>query len=1014
MAQSGREQPVLTPTVHLWPASACLIRELANELATFERSVLAKSLVVLPTKRLGNWLIALLAEKLGAFLPPRILTLDEMLQQFAPPPSAHHLHPLTPFEDQQLVAELIETGGFRHLRSGHEHEICQLFKELIDWQLEDVAFARLEQAARTSAHSEPGLNTLTERIIELEALYTQRATRLAQASAIPTNVLTQARCLSLAQAITEHNGIPGIEGLVYVVGLSSAKALHAPLFRAMSRCSRIQLWFNDPSIGLRRGPLERLLEFVDAPTVQRQCTEQRTGKIQTLAASSPLAEAALAVELVSSAIRQGCLPSHIALLVADDHSYAAPIRYLMAQASIKANFAITAPLAQTRLGSWLAALVACLRAPEESQIFLNLLVHPATRCWLRAKFANIEVGSLASLDAVIGYGAFGAPRSLSAILHEQQHTPHLATANGTTTSKAADLYQLSLHTLAEFLRPLTVHKKRPLAEHAAAWRLVISEIAAAVEQDTANDQAAAGITQSVNTAIAEFFAEIDGSNSHLIGHLSATRFVQIVADNLLQRDVRSVGDQLAGVQVLSIEEARYVPFRLAIILGCNEGRLPRALPKDRLIDNYLKTQAGLPGWQLLEAIEDTTFRLLAARLPHLCLSYAESDGKDELVRSRFIETLLAEGKAKALAGDGELALRRLIDGETNLDPSQARCTSKRSEGELPQAGQQLAERMQRMSATSLEALLRCPYQYLLRHLKVEALEFKDKQKAKDEGELLHAILEAFFKDRSSDIEPLPEAQAWPDFPKQATRRLVALTRRLAPPDFIHSSLYRHLRGFAWPALARHLHQIYTPDTWVKALLDPLRELRFGGPNTPKLTAEINGRRIALTGSIDAIDPIPGMTIVTDFKRRGLPDNQLARFGLAPQLILYAHALQQLRLDLPEDRFHTANMVIGYWSIQLGTWHSIAAGKDVLASAKQLGLIGARTKTTLEDIMSLMFEHWRWRDQQIIEVEQAFRADPSACGFCSYAGICRKDDPRWAETMANRALLQKRISAISDD
>lgn len=1009
-----REATLATPNVHLWPASACLISELAEELAALERPLLAQSLVVLPTKRLGNWLLALLAQKLGAFLPPRIHTLDEMLAQYAPTIPESQLRLLTTLEDQQLVADLIETGNFRHLRPGHEHEICQLFKELIDWQLDDVAFSRLEQAARSSAHSEPGLNTLTERIAELQELHARRAKRLAQAQAIPNNVIIQARCKSLAQALHEQQSIPGINGLIYVVGLSSAKALHEPLFRALSHCPRAQLWFNDPAIGLRRGPLERLLEFVENSAVKHATSTKASPQMQinTIAASSPLSEAALAVELVASAISQGCMPSHIALLVADDHSYAAPIRYLMAQTGIKANFAITAPLAQTRLGSWLAALVACLQAPDEHLTLLALLAHPVSVAWFLRNIADLSSTGSKTIHAMLGYGAFNKPWCLSTILRQDPSAPTADDSLAANQSMAT--YALCLRAVADLLRPLVHHKKRPIDEHLVAWRQVISQVAAVVAADAHDDATAMGLSESVNAAISEFFAELDTCNNRLVGHLTSMRFVQIVTENLLQRDVRPVGDQLAGVQVLSIEEARYVPFRLAIILGCNEGRLPRALPKDRLIDNYLKTQAGLPGWQLLEAIEDTTFRLLAARLPHLCLTYAESDGKDELVRSRFIETLLAEGKAQVLTADAEQALSRLIDGKINSASQQIPCESDRQEGQLSPPESDLTSRLQRMSATSLEALLRCPYQYLLRHLQVEKLEFKDDQKAKDEGELLHTILEGLFSDNSPDIEPLPDGQAWPDFPVRITRRLLDLTRQIAPADFVHTSLYRHLRGFAWPAFAQHLHRIYTPNTWDTMLGKPWRELRFGGHASPVVTAAINGRQITLSGAIDAVDPVFGMTIVTDFKRRSLPDTQLARQGLAPQLILYAHALEQLKLDLPEDDFKTANLLIGYWSIQLGTWSGIAAGKNILASAKQLGLIGARTKTTLEDMMSLMFEHWRWRDQQIVQDERAFRADPSACGFCSFDGICRKDDPRWASTMAQRALLKKRISAIAEE
>jgi len=80
-----------------------------------------------------------------------------------------------------------------------------------------------------------------------------------------------------------------------------------------------------------------------------------------------------------------------------------------------------------------------------------------------------------------------------------------------------------------------------------------------------------------------------------------------------------------GIQVLSIVEARYVPFQVAIIIGCTEGNFPKALPADNLVDDWLKQRIGLPGWKYVEALEDTTFHLLAARLPHLELTYAKEE-----------------------------------------------------------------------------------------------------------------------------------------------------------------------------------------------------------------------------------------------------------------------------------------------------------------------------------------------------------------------------------------------------
>ena len=119
----------------------------------------------------------------------------------------------------------------------------------------------------------------------------------------------------------------------------------------------------------------------------------------------------------------------------------------------------------------------------------------------------------------------------------------------------------------------------------------------------------------------------------------------LLRDKLMSLDVRDVGDQLKGVQILSIEEARYVPFQTVFILGCAEGLFPKALPKDNLLDNLLKTRLGLPGWEYMEAIEESTFQLLQARLPSLQTSYPIDLSSEPGVRSHYIERELIFGKA---------------------------------------------------------------------------------------------------------------------------------------------------------------------------------------------------------------------------------------------------------------------------------------------------------------------------------------------------------------------------------
>ena len=83
---------------------------------------------------------------------------------------------------------------------------------------------------------------------------------------------------------------------------------------------------------------------------------------------------------------------------------------------------------------------------------------------------------------------------------------------------------------------------------------------------------------------------------------------------MLKQDCRFIGYPLKGIQVISLPEARYVPFQAIVILGCVEGVFPKSLPQDVLVDDWIKRKLGLRGWSYIESLEDTTFQLLVDRL----------------------------------------------------------------------------------------------------------------------------------------------------------------------------------------------------------------------------------------------------------------------------------------------------------------------------------------------------------------------------------------------------------------
>jgi len=1000
--------------LHLWPAVACLITELAAELGELTEDELHETTVVLPTKRLATWLLALLAQRRGACVPPRCFTFNDFINHHAAnlDAVAATSAPLGPLEQEVLLASLLKEQGYRHLKPGHEHEIRQLFAELAEWGLNERAFPALAAAVTGNVYlSDGGLDTLAERAAELASLYGRFQSDLAVASA-ETGEQRLARYSTLvAEALA--GGSPLFPGRLYLAGLTSVSGMHGYLLQTLAGRRDVALWINEPpETHGRASPLSLLREALSAAPVRRRSPRSGAAKQQPVTVHrtpTVLDEAAHALALAGAAVESGLSPSAIALLVTNDAAYGKPLRALIKGAKLACNVALGTPFAATMLGSWTRALVDLALHGEDQLRLLTLLGHPVTLAWWQRISDDAASGStlrerltreLCRQDQESGQGfawALGLPHltaDVRALISdvEAMVRPLLGSKGACTTNGGA--------------------KTRSLG----AWTEAFSETARAFIQQAGPGRGQGdtdlGIRLSTQKQIEDFLTELTHIARRRDPALSRREFFTLIESQLLTRDVRSVGDPLAGVQILSVAEARYVPFELAIVLGCAEGDFPRALPRDHLLDNYLKTRIGLPGWHLLEAIEDTTFHLLRARLPALHLLYSETRAGGELAqRSRFIEAVLAESGTKEhiVAGDealvGMLAAR--LPAAEQTAPTAADFARRRE----PQGAfdSDVWPLLATQSASSLEELIRCPYRFLLSRLRVEPVELSADDDVRREGDWLHGVLEAFFTgkvQRRSVAAPLDTSVPWEGFRDYALGRLGELTEQLVPPTQRDSPLHLHVRLAAWPAFVDHLLELYTPATLARAT-HGLREHRLGAGGD-LASVQVGERVVQLKGSIDSVDLLGDAHVITDYKRSGSPDKASVKAGLAPQLVVYALALANrsdgaAQLPLPRA-------IVGYWSILKGAWQEALAGQEVLDTARERGLIGPRDKDTLDAAAERLLELWQWRQEQLLAPGGAFKPDPGECGFCRMSGVCRKDDPELAPLVAAQGTLTGRLAA----
>lgn len=935
------------PGLNLWPKSSCLIEALVSRLQTFDRQQLAQSLVIVPTLRLGTYLQARLAQHLRAFIPPEVCTLEQWVrQQAVTRPNRGQI--ISALELELLLAQIISGKKFQHVRAGQERELAQLFSELISSDIGSKGFENLRQKLEEDCfHNPDSLRQLVKRCDEVEEVWHELHEALSN-----HEWETSAQQLSLDAQYTVQKNPPAQPA--FLIGFTSVSAVMLPVVRMLRDWPEAEVWLSEPpSLYGHVNPLAELVEQLGNSNCVKVKTAKDNAPIRLLAAPNLYAEVEEVVRNVRACLNAGNTPlSSIAILLADEVAYGNLVRSALSRAGFKANYAISVAFHQTALGSWLNLFFEFFCGGELITDFLAWLHHPLWEGYWTSAFRP------AALTEILCHR--GIDKGLTQIIH------------GLSNTEFAEQVQ----ELRCLLEPWLQSKRQRPTEWCSTLRHLLEVMK--IDQHLEKVELDHGLRQSSKEVLTQYFRAIERLRLTPVKTQSSRTFLSQMRQQLNRQETRSIGEPLAGIQILSIPEARYFPFQRAFILGCLDGQFPKGLPRDELFDDYLKRGLGLSGWQALEAREDLTFHLLSSRLPHLYMSYPIRQLGEDTVPSRFVEQVV-------LSGTGEIC-KPSFDLICEF-PSTPAAVEIEVEGAEGQFNGEWRRFMEDLSASRLAELISCPYRFLLGRLGLSDLTLPDQTKdPRREGDWLHKVLERFFQQWPEHIDPQ-------DFKEFAQSKLIKLSKELAPPDPSTGPLLVHLERFAWPRFIQHLMQIYPDFTKVKGE----REKSFGA------ILSFGGEPISVVGKIDSIDePETDLKIITDYKRKKVPNRKQVQDGLEPQLALYSLAIAS---ESPEE----GNQLVGYWSILDGEWNAIAGTPQAKEWAVRRGL-ATRNLLDLKVIQDAVTDIWRWRKDEISAGR--FAADPSNCGFCRFVGICRRDDPQQQARMDQQRRLEKRVRGES--
>jgi len=411
----------------------------------------------------------------------------------------------------------------------------------------------------------------------------------------------------------------------------------------------------------------------------------------------------------------------------------------------------------------------------------------------------------------------------------------------------------------------------------------------------------------------------------------------------------------AQVVITPLARAMLRPFAAVVLPGADAQTLgaPGALPA--LLPDGLCVQCGLPGLQQQrEALCHAFAQLL--RSPQLTLLRSRAHGSEVLAPSPLLERL-----ALALRRAGHVAeLQEWVDARVArvLTPHALARTSAHAAGLMPA----------RLSASALEALRNCPYQFFGRVLL--GLREQDELAAeidkRDFGTWLHAVLYEFHE-RRQGAGSTPDAQSDAEL-LQLLAHDQARALGLSPEEFLPylSTLVRIApRYLEWWGSREAEGQRYSAGEIDRAIQP------FADAGEPLASVTLHGR-------LDRVDLQGGVRVLIDYKTSGVASLK-ARVAVPledTQLAVYA-ALMQADGDGDTDGMGYTPMRALYLALDDAKRIEAIEHPDVERSAALL----------LQGV---------GEDLQAMHDGAALPAlgEGTLCEHCEMRGLCRRDD--WAE------------------
>ncbi len=297
--------------------------------------------------------------------------------------------------------------------------------------------------------------------------------------------------------------------------------------------------------------------------------------------------------------------------------------------------------------------------------------------------------------------------------------------------------------LAELRKYITDEKKITISAGECSQKCNLPEIFN-IRTETNNEEYIKDLTKSLVALNKQFkFSDLDKSILYTI-YTELKTLETIVKENEIQfqkikfinnllkkslqsKSIDSIGEPLAGLQIMGILEARLLDFDSIILTSVTEGNLPKTSSGSSFIPYSLRTSYGMPTIKEQSAMYSYYFYRLIQRCKNLTILYNEGGKDNKSEKSRFILQLLYESPFKIISDNEISNPQKTLSGivldeyNYNITPQNGlKIAVKKSSPEVLQYFESIRSKHS-LSPSAISTYITCPMKFYfqnIKHLKV--------------------------------------------------------------------------------------------------------------------------------------------------------------------------------------------------------------------------------------------------------------------------------------------------------